>query len=66
MELAKWNEKDLIYMRDLGYKIVDCKDEDEVFEIKKVLKDNKRCAQAGKYIKDGVTKYFVVTKERGK
>lgn len=64
MELYKWSKKDLLYMRDNGYKIIDCKDEDEVASIRKVLKENKRCAQAGIYYKDDVKKYFVVTKER--
>lgn len=65
MALPKWNKKDLEWMSNDGYKIVPCKDEEEALEVKRVLKVNNRCAQAGRYITEsGKEKYFVCTRER--
>lgn len=67
MALPKWTKKDLQEMDKLGYKIVVCEDEAETLEVKKVLKMNKRCAQAGRIInKEGKEIFFVCTKERSK
>lgn len=67
MGLAKWNKKDLIYMRDEGYKIVPCEDESEAIRLKEVLQLDKKCAQAGKVInQEGKEIFFVCTKNRVK
>ena len=65
MQLAKWNEKDLRYMEQDGYKICKCKDEQEAIEIKDLLKQNNRCAQAGYILNSKNEKvYFAITRER--
>lgn len=65
--LPKWKDTDLLIMQDDGYKICPCKDEDEALEVKKVLKENTKCAQAGYILdKEGNKKYFVITRDRVK
>ena len=67
MALPKWTKKDLQEMDALGYKVVVCEDEKEALEVKQVLKQNKRCAQAGRiFNKEGKEIFFVCTKERSK
>lgn len=66
--LPKWKTKDLLDMKQEGYKAYPAKDEQEALEVKQTLRENKRCAQAGYFHKDDNTsnpkKYFVVTKHR--
>lgn len=66
--LPKWKKKDLQEVGSDGYKIYPAKDEQEALEIKQILKDNKRNAQAGYYQrddnKDNPKEYFVVTRHR--
>ena len=64
MALPKWSKDELIDYGNRGYKICPCKSEEEANEIKAVLKENKRCAQAGRTFKDNKESFFVLTKER--
>ena len=67
MALQRWNKKGLIWMGEQGYKVVPCKNEQEVSEIKNILKANKRCAQTGWIMnKENKVIYFVLTKQRNK
>lgn len=64
MVLKKYSKKELKKFDEQGYMIVPCKDEGEALEVKMVLKDNKRCAQAGYIVnKENKDIYFVLTKK---
>lgn len=66
MRIPKWSKRDLKIMDEQGYKVVPCKNAEEVEEVYKVLKENKRCAQVGYIVnRENVDVYFVITKERG-
>lgn len=65
MSLPKWKDTDLLLMQEDGYKICPCDSEEQALEYKNVLKENKRCVQAGYYLgKENKPVYFVVTRER--
>lgn len=67
MALPKWNKKDLLYMRDAGYKIIHCDDEQSALRTKNNLSMDKKCAQAGRIInQEGKEIFFVCTKDRFK
>lgn len=62
-KLYKWSSKELLKFND--YKICECSSEDEAIQVKKLLKENGRCAQAGYHLSnDGKVRYFVITKEK--
>lgn len=65
MKIPKWSKRDLIVMRDKGYQVVPCSDEEDAMAVFTVLKENKRCAQLG-YILDSENGavYFVCTKKK--
>jgi len=67
MELVRYYEKELRDYDSKGYKIIRCSSVEEALDIKETLKLNKKCAQAGKYVRsNGSVDYFVLTKERAK
>lgn len=65
MSLAKWNKKDLMQMKELGYSILKCDSEQDALKHMSKLRMSKRCAQAGR-IKNSNDEdvFFVCTKER--
>lgn len=67
MKIPKWSKRDLTIMGAQGYKVVPCKDAEEVESVYTTLKENKRCAQVGHIVnRDNEVVFFVITKERGK
>lgn len=65
MAIPKWSEKDLMWAKDEGFKIIKCSSEEEVEEIKHTLKMNKRCVRSGRIVnKENQDVFFVLTKER--
>lgn len=65
MEILRWSDRDLMIMKERGYKVCPCKDAEEVEAVYEVLKANKRCAQVGyRLSKDNQSMFFVLTKER--
>lgn len=66
MRIPKWSKRDLKIMDAHGYKVVPCKDAEEVEGVYNYLKKNKKCAQVGYIVnRENVDVYFVITKERG-
>lgn len=67
MALYKWTKNSLQSMGKEGYNIVPCKSEEEAEKVKAILKEQKKCAQAGYAINSlGETVYFCLVKPRGK
>lgn len=61
MTISNWTKKDLLEMKDKGYKIVSCENEEQLNLYLNCLKENKKCARVGRYD----NKLFILTKERG-
>ena len=65
MSLLKWYKADFEYVKNLNYKIVVCKSEEDAIKTKDKLRMYKRCAQAGRTINSKNEEiFFVCTKER--
>lgn len=64
MSLYRYSKKELLEYGQKGYKIYIAKDEDEAISVRKLLREDNRCAIAGIYKKekDNSLVYFVISK----